>query len=289
MSEDFESGEAGIIDNMCCASCGINASDDDKGINLKKCAACNLVRYCGVECQREHMPKHKCECKKRVAELHDEILFRQPESSDLVKWCFYANRMREMEQSLEQVCPFCRHPVAKTKEAWKEENKKGRMKRVEANDPVATRELGGKYYDAEDYGRATKYWRKATELGDVVAHYQMSVMYREGNCVQKDTKKSIYHAEQAAIGGHLMARYNLGCIEMINGRIQRAVRHHIIAASLGFDHSLEWLRKNYAAGNVQKEDFAAALRAHQAAVDATKSPQRVVAEAFFAEHKEETR
>jgi hypothetical protein len=35
----------------------------------------------------------------------------------------------------------------------------------------------------------------------------------------------------------------------------------------------------YVKGDVDKEDFAAALRAHQAAVDATKSPQREVAAA----------
>ena len=40
------------------------------------------------------------------------------------------------------------------------------------------------------------------------------------------------------------------------------------------EKSLEVLRKHYAAEYVQKKDFAAALRAQQAAVDATKSPQR---------------
>jgi hypothetical protein len=61
---------------------------------------------------------------------------------------------------------------------------------------------------------------------------------------------------------------------MNNGRIKRAGKHFIIAANLGYDDSLKKLRECYAMGVVQKEDFAAALRAHQAAVDATKSPQR---------------
>jgi len=39
------------------------------------------------------------------------------------------------------------------------------------------------------------------------------------------------------------------------------------------------LKTCYAAGKVSKEDFTAALRAHQAAVDATKSPQREAANA----------
>ncbi len=37
------------------------------------------------------------------------------------------------------------------------------------------------------------------------------------------------------------------------------------------------LKQCYTDGHVSKEDFAAALRAHQAAVDATKSPQREAA------------
>jgi len=59
-----------------------------------------------------------------------------------------------------------------------------------------------------------------------------------------------------------------------NGRIERAVKHYSIAASLGYDDSLEALMKHYKRGRVTKEDFAVSLRAHQAAVDATKSPQR---------------
>ena len=38
-------------------------------------------------------------------------------------------------------------------------------------------------------------------------------------------------------------------------------------------------REMYKLRMISKEDFAAALRAHQAAVDATKSPQREEAEA----------
>ena len=54
------------------------------------------------------------------------------------------------------------------------------------------------------------------------------------------------------------------------------MKHLLISASLGDDLSLEELKIEYATGRgyVSKEDFAAALRAHQAAVDAMKSPQR---------------
>jgi hypothetical protein len=63
---------------MCCAACGIAGEDD---IQLKTCTACKSVRYCSVKCQKEHRSQHKRECKKRAAELRDEILFKQRESS----------------------------------------------------------------------------------------------------------------------------------------------------------------------------------------------------------------
>jgi hypothetical protein len=67
---------------------------------------------------------------------------------------------------------------------------------------------------------------------------------------------------------------------MRRGIEDAAVKHWIIAANLGCDHSLKGLKECYKVGRVSKDDFAAALRAHQAAVDATKSPQREAAAAL---------
>ena len=98
----------------------------------------------------------------------------------------------------------------------------------------------------------------------------------------------LHHLEEAAaIAGHPKARHNLACNECRNERIDRAVKHWIIAAKLGYDDSIKALKVGYAAGRVSKEDFAAALRAHQAAVNATKSPQREAA--AEAEAKGDTR
>lgn len=51
------------------------------------------------------------------------------------------------------------------------------------------------------------------------------------------------------------------------------MKHLITAASLGLDHSLQTLKNGYARGEVSKEDFAAALRAHQAADEDEESPE----------------
>ena len=54
-----------------CKNCG-------KGEVLKACTACKLVKYCNRDCQIVHRPQHKKACRKRAAELHDEMLFKEP-------------------------------------------------------------------------------------------------------------------------------------------------------------------------------------------------------------------
>ena len=280
--------------SSCCASCGIVEIDD---IKLKECDGCDLVQYCGDECQNNHKSEHEEEYKKRAAELRDELLFKQPESShwgdcpicslplpiDITKstlmtccsktvcnGCFEANQMREWEMGLQLSCPFCR--------ITKEESGKQRIKRIEANDPVAMRQEGGKHYDKGEYRSAFEYYTKAAELGDVEAHFLLGSLYNNGQGVEKDNRKRFHHWEEAAIGGHPHARHHLGSLENKNGKVERAVQHWIIAATQGQDESIKALTRAFRDGCVEKGVFASALRAHKAAVDATKSPQREQAE-----------
>ena len=153
---------------------------------------------------------------------------------------------------------------------------------MEANDPVAMCREGRKQYEKGDYSSAFEYYTKAAELGDVAAHFQLSLLYDDGQGVEKDEKKRFYHLEKAVIGGHPLARCNLGCKELKDGQLDRAIKHFIIAAKLGSDDSLAALKQLYEKEFISKEDFASALRAHQGAVDATKSPQREAAKEFLA-------
>jgi TPR repeat protein len=157
------------------------------------------------------------------------------------------------------------------------------MIRVEKNDPVAMWRMGVKRDNEGDYKSAFEYYTKAAELGNAYAHYNLSVMYRLGQGVEKDEKKRVYHLEEAAIGGCVFARHNLGCHEGENGRMERAVKHFIITASMGCDESMKSLWKYHAKGFVKKVALTVTLRAHQAAVDATKSPQREEAEKFLSQ------
>ena len=56
-----------------CANCGKLGGDN--GVHLKKCSGCLLVKYCGPDCQRAHIPSHKTPCQKHAAKLHQEKLF----------------------------------------------------------------------------------------------------------------------------------------------------------------------------------------------------------------------
>jgi TPR repeat protein len=183
-----------------------------------------------------------------------------------------------LKEQLQLKCPFCRHPKPKSKE----EIERNLMKRIAANNPVAIRESGSKRYNEGDYESSFEYWTKAAELGDAIAHYDLSVLHLKGQGVEKDENKETYHLEEAAIAGHPTARYNLACYEGENKGFDRAVRHLVIAANLGCDDSIQQLKQCYVDGQVSKEEFAASLRAHQAAIDATKSPQREAAAKFEA-------
>lgn len=277
-----------------CASCGITGGDD---IKLKNCTACKLVKYCGVECQRNHRSRHKRACKKRAAELYDEMLFKQPESSHLGDCpicflplpidahrsgsaayhsccgkmicigCIYASKE---QSSLGEKCPFCRTPYPD----GDGEANAHLKKRAAANDPFSIRCIALKYYGEEDYVASLELFLKAASLGDIQSHHEAGFMYMDGEGADVNMKKGNYHLEVAAIGGSAESRYALGMYERNYGSYERAMKHLIIAAKQGLEDALAKLKEGYVDGKISKDEFGEALRAYQIAVDATKSPQR---------------
>jgi hypothetical protein len=286
----MSSAEQGDGDEVC-TSCG-GAKED---IQTTKCNSCQYHDFCQERNERE------------MAEIWNDPLFTPPPEIshlgecpicllplplDMTKYrmnpccckficigCSYATEKREREEGLEHKCPYCRSHAPESEE----DAVQMMMPRVMANDPVALCHMGAKCSLEEDYEGAFEYLTKAAELGNAEAHYQLSNLYEQGEGVEKDMEKAIHHWEEAAIGGHAKARYNLGCIEdMEISTFHRASQHWIIAAKLGHDDSLKQVKRCYQHGYASKDDFAAALRGHQAAVDATKSQQRTEAEAFYA-------
>lgn len=293
-----------------CANCGKAEVDDVKwngpaagvdNIRLEECDKCDLVKYCSTNCREEHREQHHEECKRRADILHDKRLFTQPDGTHLGECpiCFLPMSLGPRKSIFMQCCGkricngcisenfrekinthdnyakatqcvFCR-----TSPSDEEEYKKRIRERIEANDPAALFHRGKDFYEAGDYNKALEYFTKAAELGDAQAHYNLGGMYLGvGVGVEKDAKKTVYHLEKAAIGGHPYARHDLACCEEKIGNMERAVKHWIIAANLGCVKSMKELLSSYKNGYITKEEYGATLRSHQATINAAKSSQR---------------
>ena len=76
------------------------------------------------------------------------------------------------------------------------------------------------------------------------------------------------------MGGHVRARHNLGVLEKRAGNMDRVIKHHTIAAGLGYNDSLENIKLMFMNGHATKDDYAKALRVYQAYLVEIKSAQR---------------
>jgi len=175
-----------------------------------------------------------------------------------------------------KLCPFCRTPIPATDEQFM----KNYEKRVELDDVHAIYDVGCHYDDGiagcqQNHTKAIELWQQAGELGHSGAYYNVGNAYMNGDSVQRDYKKAIHYWELAAILGDASARYNLGVYEKREcNNLDRALKHWMIAARSGDTGSLEKIKQLYTDGHATKDDYAKALRAHQAYVDEIKSVQR---------------
>ena len=280
--------------DMKCADCG------QEGGGLKACNACKLVKYCNASCQRAHWSKHKQECKKRAAEIHDEALFKQPPPREECDICMLPLPLEIAEQIYQtccgkilcngcihaantadnrRLCPFCRTPQATSDE----EMIKRMKERAEGGDAEAINMLGcyyrvGRYGFPQDHDKAIG----AGELGCVMSYGNVADAYYNGRGVERDMKKAIHYYELAAMGGDIAARYNLGAFEANAGNFEKAIKHFMISAGAGYDDSLKEIQKCFRNGYATKDDFEKALRAHKKASDEMKSDQREAAAAALA-------
>ena len=294
-----------------CANCG--KGEGESG-NLKSCTACKLVKYCSRDCQIAHRPQHKKECRKRAAELHDEKLFTQPTAEDcpicflripslgsgsiyqsccgkvICCGCFYAplydNQGNRVDDDKQNECAFCRVVAPKSNEEAVERLKK----RFEVGDPIATFNLGvccrdGTYGYPQDHNKALEFWHRAGELGCSMAYGSIGYAYERGEGVEVDKKKAIHYYEQAAMGGNVRARYNLGRLDFRRGifYIGRALKHYMIAVRGGHNESLKEIQQLYSNGFAGKEDYMKALQLYQEYFGEIQSTQRDKAAAAYAD------
>ena len=288
-----------------CANCG---KGEEAGIKLKACTACKLVKYCNRECQIAHRPQHKKECKKRVKELRDEKLFKQPPPEEdcpicmirlphpdtgrtymsccgkmLCIGCIHAPVYDDQGNLIkEKTCPFCRTKFPSTDKEMIELHNE----RMELNDANAFYNIGCFYVNGQrglpqNIAKALELWQRAGELGCADAYASIGYAYHHGDGVEVDKKKAKNYWELAAIGGNIGARHNLGVYEAEEDNMERALNHFMIAANGGYNRSLKEIRSMYKDGHATKDDYAKALRLYQAYLDEIKSNQRDEAAVAF--------
>eukprot|EP00984_Skeletonema_dohrnii_P010490 scaffold4091_cov85-Skeletonema_dohrnii-CCMP3373.AAC.5 len=85
--------------------------------------------------------------------------------------------------------------------------------------------MGTTRYHEEDYEAATDYWTKAAVFGNAMAH---SGLYAEGEVIEKDKTKELYHLEEADM---VAIRYTLALEEGKDGRFERAVNNFSLSHS----------------------------------------------------------
>jgi len=286
-----------------CANCGKEGSDSDMNI----CNKCEMVKYCNAACKKKHRSKHKKKCERRVAELHDEKLFKQPPPKEedcpicfqllpmlntgrgyytccgktICSGCIHAVHMVDDEEK----CPFCRTPAPDD-----EENIRRLKKRIELGDDVAIYGLGcyysnRKYGLHQNYAKALELWHRAAEMGNIESYHNIGDAYLHGRGVQRDMKKARHYWEIAAMAGDVDVRFNLGVSEKNAGKMDRALKHWMLGVRGGQSDSLAAVKGLFTNGHATKEDYTKALRARQEYLDEIKSVQRDEAVAFDKRYK----
>ena len=279
-----------------CASCG------KEGSHLNICNKCKEAKYCNAVCKKRHRSKHKKQCERRVAELHDEALFREPLhehgdcpicflrlpsmdsgrrymsccGKDVCCGCSYADVYDNQGNIIvEEKCSFCRTPFPTS-------DIKRLKKRMEVGDTNAFYVMGNYYYLGhhglpQDSAKAVEFWHKAGKYG----YTNIGAAYYNGEGVERDEKMASHYYELAAMGGDSTARYNLGVSEYNAGNYDRALKHYMIAVRGGETRSVKAIQQiMYMDGHATKDHYANALRSHQAYLNEIKSDQRDKAAAF---------
>jgi len=276
-----------------CAACGKEGNSDD----MNTCNKCKMVKYCNAACKKKHRTKHKKACDRRVAELHDEALFKDHppreecpicmlpmpfDSSQstfqvccgkiICSGCIYAMKMSEGKD----LCAFCRIPPSTSNEETI-----NRIKKLMDNDNayaylcLAFSYAEGKHGIPQDYEKAIELCLKAGELGCAEAYCNIGVSYEDGeHGVEVDKKKARHYYELAVMDGSVNARYDLACLEGYARNFDRAIKHCIIGARAGHEQSFETVKEAFIDGQVTKDEYANTLRAYHERQKEMKSDER---------------
>ena len=135
---------------------------------------------------------------------------------------------------------------------------------------------------SQNYTKALELWHRAGDLGYSEAYTNIGFAYKQGQGVEVDKKKAKQYYELAAMKGSVNARLNLACTEAKAyslteakaGKLERALKHFMIAVRVGNTESLNSIHKLYKLKVATKEDYSKALKAYQEYLHEIKSDQR---------------
>ena len=279
-NEELEATDAEVINPATkCAACGKEGDGD----SMNSCNKCDLVQYCNAACKKKHKSKHKKKCERRVAELHDEKVFKEPPREEcpicmlplpldasestffpccgktICMGCIYAM----LESKGANLCAFCRTPYA---ESFEEEVARTK-KLIKKGNAYAFYMLAGCYAHGRismppNLAKANELYLKAGELGCADAYFNLGNAYDNGEGVEIDTKKAMHYYELAAMNGSVNARFNLGIIEGKAGNYQRTYKHFILAAMAGHEEALVAVKQGFMGGIVTNGEYELSLRAY---------------------------
>jgi hypothetical protein len=210
-----------------------------------------LIKYCNAECQKNHWPKHKIECKQRAAELRDEALFKDPPPKEDCPICF-------LPMPNELICCISLPPATIFSVPIADY--------AEANEGLASKATGvyysccGKsicggcinsfvvsgnmkcpFCNAEGQGRKTDEERveelmNRVEANDSGAMYVLGSQYYHGQSgLVQDREKAIELWKQAAGLGSSQTHFQLGTQYDAEGNSKKAKVHYEAAAMAGHE------------------------------------------------------
>jgi len=228
-----------------------------------------LVEYCNADCQRNHWPSHKIECKRRAAELRDEALFKDPPPKEDCSICFlpmpgqlincvslppatissvpindFAIANEELGcKSMEEYVSCCGKSICQG--CISSLNKSGNMGKCP-------------YCNAEKMGKTDKEivedLMKRVEANDAGATYVLGSYHYHGQYgLHQDEKKATELWTQAAELGFSTAHEALGKIYVKRGDVKKAKFLYEAAAMAGHEvarNNLGYME--YKSGNMER-------------------------------------
>ena len=309
-----------LKDVSICGLCGKERNSED----MNTCNKCKMVKYCNAACKKKHRSKHKKACERHVAELHDEQLFKDhptPEEcpicmlpiyfglrtefriccgKTICDGCFTLWMIQSQINAVEkgedvkgknEPCPFCRDSSGIADYHDNNAYSKRMKELIENDNAQACYYYGvdfskGQYGLPQDWTKANELYLKAGELGCADAYSDLGGSFLLGYGVEVDKKKALYYIELAAMMGSVMARHNLGNIELLDGNYHRGMKHYMIGARAGYKDSLNIVKREFMDSLVTKDKYTSTLQfAIAARTEHVKSLHDAVEEGFLIEEE----